>query len=100
MDDKQQADALNAALAEEIPEVKAPPSTSVELLRGVFNSETNSWESTAYVRELNGFDEEALASLDNQNVVYSEYMSVLLKRAVVSVGISVMCQQVKKAINE
>jgi hypothetical protein len=86
MDDKQQADALNAALAEEIPEVKAPPSTSVELLRGVFNSETNSWESTAYVRELNGFDEEALASLDNQNVVYSEYMSVLLKRAVVSVG--------------
>ena len=86
MDEKQQADALNAALAEEIPEVKAPPSTSVELLRGVFNSETNSWESTAYVRELNGFDEEALAALDNQNVVYSEYMSVLLKRAVVSVG--------------
>lgn len=86
MDNKQQADALNAALAEDIPEVKAPPSTSIELLRGAFNSETNSWESTAYVRELNGFDEEALAALDTQNVVYSEYMSVLLKRAVVSVG--------------
>ncbi len=86
MDEKQQADALNAALAEEIPEIKAPPATSTELLRGVFNKETNSWESTAYVRELNGFDEEALAALDNQNVVYAEYMSVLLKRAVVSIG--------------
>ncbi len=86
MDEKQQADALNAALAEEIPEIKAPPATSIELLRGVFNKETNSWESTAYVRELNGFDEEALAALDNQNVVYAEYMSVLLKRAVVSIG--------------
>jgi hypothetical protein len=86
MDDKQQADVINAALAEKIPEVKAPPSTSIELLRGVFNKETNSWENTAYVRELNGFDEEALAAFDNQNVVYSEYMSVLLKRAVVSVG--------------
>jgi len=86
MDEKQQADALNAALAEEIPEIKAPPATSTELLRGVFNKETNSWESTAYVRELNGFDEEALAALDNQNIVYAEYMSVLLKRAVVSIG--------------
>jgi hypothetical protein len=45
MDDKQQADVINAALAEKIPEVKAPPSTSIELLRGVFNKETNSWEN-------------------------------------------------------
>jgi hypothetical protein len=86
MDQKQQADALNAALSEKVPEIKEAPTTSVELIRGVFNKETNSWETEAKVRELNGFDEESLASMDSRNVVYAEYMTFLLKRAVVSVG--------------
>jgi len=86
MTEKQQVDALNDALAEEVPEIKPAPDTVVELIRGVFNTELDSWDTTAVVRELNGFDEEALASLDNKNLVYSEYMSTLLKRAVVSIG--------------
>jgi len=86
MDQKQQADALNAALSEKVPEIKEAPTTSVELIRGVFNQETNSWETEAKVRELNGFDEESLASMDSRNVVYAEYMTFLLKRAVISVG--------------
>jgi len=86
MDAKQQADSINSALQEAIPEMKAAPNTVVELIRGIFNDELESWDTTAVVRELNGFDEEALASLDNRNLVYAEYMSALLKRAVVSIG--------------
>jgi hypothetical protein len=86
MDAKQQADSINAALADDIPQIEQAPSTIVELMRGIFNKETNSWETTAVVRELNGFDEEALAALDSKNLVYAEYMSTLLKRAVLSIG--------------
>jgi hypothetical protein len=86
MDQKQQADALSAAIGDAVPEIRETPKTHLELLRGVFNSETNSWETTAYVRELNGFDEEALATLNSRDVVYAEYMSFLLKRAVVNIG--------------
>ena len=69
MDAKQQADSINAALADDIPQIEQAPSTIVELMRGIFNKETNSWETTAVVRELNGFDEEALAALDSKNLV-------------------------------
>ena len=86
MDAKQQADSINSALQEDVPEMKAAPNTVVELIRGIFNDELESWDTTAVVRELNGFDEEALASLDNRTLVYAEYMSALLKRAVVSIG--------------
>jgi hypothetical protein len=86
MDLKQQADALNTALDGDIPEIKPAPDTVVELIKGVYNKDLQSWDTTAIVRELNGFDEEALASLDNKNLVYAEYMSTLLKRAVISIG--------------
>ena len=90
MDTKQQADALNAALGDPPPEITGPPATLVDLICGVFNKETNSWEAEAEVRELNGFDEEALASLDNKNIVYAEYMTALLKRAVVRIGSTII----------
>jgi len=86
MDAAQQADLLNAALEGKTPEIRKAPNTVVELMCGIFNKDTNSWETTATVRELNGFDEEALASLDSKNIVYAEYMSALLKRAVISIG--------------
>ena len=85
MDEKQQVDSINSALQDDVPEMQKAPNTVVELIRGVFNDELQSWDTTAIVRELNGFDEEALASLDNRNLVYAEYMSTLLKRAVVSI---------------
>ena len=86
MDQQQQADAINNALEEQAPEIKPAPETVVELIRGVYNSDLESWDTTAIVRELNGFDEEALASVDTKKIVYAEYMSLLLKRAVVSIG--------------
>ena len=86
MDQKQQADALSSALEETAPEIKKAPETVVELIRGVYNKDLESWDTTAIVRELNGFDEEALASVDTKKIVYAEYMSLLLKRAVVSIG--------------
>jgi hypothetical protein len=86
MDQKQQADALNVALGDDIPQIAKTPSTTLELICGYFNDETNSWETSATVRELNGFDEEALAALESKNVVYAEYMTTLLKRAVLTVG--------------
>lgn len=86
MDNKQQADALNKALEEDVPKITKAPQPVVELIRGVFNKETDSWETTAVVRELNGFDEEAIASIDSKKMVYPEFMSFLLKRAVVKIG--------------
>lgn len=81
-----QADALNSALEDPVPEMAPAPNTVVNLIRGIYNSELDTWETRAIVRELNGYDEEALSSHDNKSTVYAEYMSYLLRRAVVSVG--------------
>lgn len=86
MDIKKQADALNDALQDDVPKITTAPQPVVELIRGVFNKETDSWETTAVVRELNGFDEEAIAAIDSKKMVYPEFMSFLLKRAVINVG--------------
>ena len=81
-----QADALSGALAESAPEMAAAPSTVVDLMYGIYNKELDTWETKAVVRELNGYDEEALSSHNNTSTVYAEYMSFLLRRAVVSIG--------------
>lgn len=81
-----EADALNSALEDPIPEMAPAPSTRVDLICGIYNKELDTWETTAIVRELNGYDEEALSSHDNKSTVYAEYMSFLLRRAVVSIG--------------
>ena len=81
-----QADALNEALSDPAPEMAPAPDTIVHLIRGVYNKELDTWETTAVVRELNGHDEEALSSQNNNSTVYAEYMSFLLRRAVVSIG--------------
>lgn len=86
MDITQQADALSKALEDDIPKIKQAPQPTVELIRGVFNKETDSWETLAIVRELNGFDEEAIAAIDGRKMVYPEFMSFLLKRAVLRIG--------------
>jgi hypothetical protein len=86
MDISTQADALNKALEDDIPKMKPAPQPVVELIRGILNKETDVWETSALVRELNGFDEEAIASIDSRKMVYPEFMSFLLKRAVVKIG--------------
>lgn len=85
-DIEQQSDALNKALEEEVPKIKESPNPIVELIRGVHNAETGMWETTALVRELNGFDEEAIASLNSRKVLFPELLSFILKRAVLKIG--------------
>lgn len=78
-------DAANEAIADPAPRISPAPVTSVSLIRGLFHNDE--WHTDAVVRELNGEDEEAIASLTSKDdLVYSEYMSALLKRAVVSIG--------------
>lgn len=72
---------------EAAPEIGLPLSTIVELQRGLPDPASGEWQTTAEVRELTGADEEYLASLEAKtNVSYAEYMTALLKRAVVRIG--------------
>lgn len=79
--------AANSVIADSVPVINDAPITDIQLLRGLFNYETNEWETDATVRELNGEDEEFLASASaKKELSYAEYMSVLLSRSVVSIG--------------
>lgn len=81
------AESANAAIADPVPVIDSPPSTSVKLIRGVLNGATDDWEKDAVVRELTGEDEEYLAAVDSkEDLSYGEYLSHLLQRAVVSIG--------------
>ena len=83
----QAASANNAILSDPAPHIDQPGSVKVELLRGLLMPNSEAWQTTATVRELTGADEEALSAYDVRNdVTYSEYMSQLLKRAVVKIG--------------
>ena len=78
-------DAANEALSDPAPRINNAPVTEVLLMRGVLRD--NQWLQESVIRELNGEDEEAIASLTSKNdLVYSDYMTALLKRAVVSIG--------------
>lgn len=69
------------------PQVSVPGKTSTTLLRGIQDPDSKEWFTNAIVREMTGADEEEMSSFDTRNnVSYSEYMSHLLKRAVVSIG--------------
>ena len=82
-----QANELEEALQEPPPEIGKAAPTTVELIRGVVDADTGEWQTTATVREMIGEDEEELARLSTkENLSYAEYTSVLLSRAVESVG--------------
>lgn len=84
-----QSDALavNAAISDPVPKIKDAPVTNVKLFQGIFDTATKTWETNAVVNELTGEDEEALAALDSDDdILYAEYMSILLKRSVESIG--------------
>lgn len=92
--------AANEALQEPAPKVDLPTSLKVDLLRGLYHQATQEWFTTATVRELNGEDEEALSAYDvQQNVSYSEYMSHLLRRGVLTIG-SVNVKERPEVIDE
>ena len=77
--------AANDAIKDSAPRMGSAPPASVKLMRGVQHE--NEWLQNAIIRELNGEDEEAIVSLTTKSdMVYSDYMSALLKRAVVSIG--------------
>lgn len=82
-----QTDMANAAISDPVPHINEAPNTVVELLKGIYNPDTDQWETTAFVRELNGEDEETLASITSKKTLsYAEYMSVLLSRSVLKIG--------------
>lgn len=77
----------NSIISDPAPTVGNAPNTEVSLLLGLFNYETGEWENKAKVRELNGEDEEFLASVSaKKELSYAEYMSVLLTRSVLKIG--------------
>jgi hypothetical protein len=88
MDKEQEAEAINTAIKStgDLPRIGNTPTGEVTLLMG-YQDIDGAWHKNAYVRELTGEDEEALASLENRTgISYAEYMSALLTRAVVSIG--------------
>lgn len=73
---------INQAMEDPIPKMQEVAPTTVDLLLGVSGQ-----AKVAIVREMNGADEEFLASIEAKTALsYSEYISTLLKRTVVSVG--------------
>lgn len=77
--------AANEVMADPAPRINQAPVTAVTLIRGV--EVDGDWHKEATIRELNGEDEEAIVSLTSKpDLVYSDYMSALLKRAVVNIG--------------
>ena len=87
MGTKQDALAIAEAISDPVPRIESTPNTTLELFCGVFNNNTEEWETTAVVKELTGADEEALAALDaDDDLLYAQYMAALLKRSVVTIG--------------
>jgi hypothetical protein len=81
------ANAANAAIADPAPVIEDAPSTDVQLIRGIYNTDLAVWETQATVRELTGEDEEFLASFEAKGgVSYGEYLTTLLQRSVISIG--------------
>ena len=89
MSEEKDASTINDAINDPIPAMPDSGSNVVKLLRGVYHksSEAEKWLTTAEVRELTGADEERLAVISKKkDLLYSDYMTEILKLAVVKVG--------------
>jgi hypothetical protein len=85
---EKEAEALNSAIKDPVPELQEGESTLVTLQRGLMDPATGMWQVEAEVREMNGADEEYMSGLESKaDLTYGEYISALLKRAVVRVGV-------------
>lgn len=87
MTTKSDATAVNDMLRDPLPEFRPSESLKVTLQRGLIDPVSGIWQTEAEVREMTGADEEYLAGIDAKgNVMYSEYMVALLKRATTRIG--------------
>ena len=72
---------------DKFPEIPRQLDAMVTLQRGLINPVTGEWEQTAEVRELTGYDEERIASLENRKgLTYIEYFTEVLRLGVISIG--------------
>jgi len=84
---KSDAESVNEAIREPVPEIKEQESLLVHLQRGIVDPASGTWHTDAEVREMTGIDEEYLAGLESKNsITYSDYMVALLKRATIRIG--------------
>jgi hypothetical protein len=82
-----EVESLDEAFKDPAPSIALPESVIVELQRGLLNTVTGQWQTTAEVRELNGKDEEFLSSLENnKKISYAMYVNTLVSRATVRIG--------------
>lgn len=79
------AAAASAGPSDSIPLIDIPASGVVELLRGVETGDGN-YDRTATVRELTGADEEVIAKYNLGKGSMSEFISLILSKAVVTLG--------------
>lgn len=87
MSEQSDVDKINEAVQEPVPNMADAPETHVKLMRGLYTPATEQWHDVAEVRELNGEDEEYLASVEKKKgLLYAEYMTALLARAVLRIG--------------
>jgi hypothetical protein len=89
LSEQDDAGVINDAISDPVPAMPEQGSNEVTLLRGVYekSGDVGTWHDVAEVRELTGEDEERLARLSKKkDILYSEYMTEILKLAVVKVG--------------
>lgn len=80
-------DAIATSATDSFPEMVPSISNFVELQRGLLNHTTGFWERNVEVRELNGYDEERIASFDSRkNMTYVNYITEILRMGVLSIG--------------
>lgn len=87
MSDPTSVDVINDASADPAPRMQVALDSTVTLMRGLWNSSANKFETLATVKELTGADEEFLATFESRpNTSYGDFLSAVLSRAVVNVG--------------
>lgn len=87
MSTEKDAEAVNSAIKDPVPELHNGESPLATLQRGLIDPATGLWQVEAEVREMNGADEEYMSGLEAKaDLTYGEYISSLLKRTVVRVG--------------
>lgn len=81
------AEALNSAIKEPVPELRQSESLIVSLQRGLMDPVSGIWQTEAEVREMTGEDEEYMSGIEAKgSISYSDYMLALLRRTVTRVG--------------